>query len=122
MNFKVSHKCPTDSALASQITALSKQVSDLQTSVNNLTQLVQGEQKQMAGILDSVTAAQASEHADIATLGGLVQQLLTAFASGAITPAQAQTLADAITADDATAKSSITAIQAALTPAPAQTA
>lgn len=73
----------------------------------------------MAGISD-IQAAQAAEKADLVTLTGLVTQLLTAFASGAMTPAQAQAVLDEISAEDATVKSNITSIQAAL-PAPAAT-
>lgn len=69
------------------------------------------------GIAD-IKTAQAAEHADLATLVGLQQQLLTAFANGTLSQEDAQAILDETNAQDATAKTAITAIQAALTPAP----
>ncbi len=74
------------------------------------------QEKIMAGITD-IQSAQAAEKADLATLTGLIGQLLAAFASGAMTPAQAQAVLDEINAEDSTVKSNITTIQAALPPA-----
>ncbi len=67
----------------------------------------------MAGITD-IQSAQAAEKADLAVLTGLIAQLLTAFASGAMTPAQAQAVLDEISAEDATVKTNITSLQTAL--------
>lgn len=77
----------------------------------------------MAGISD-IQSAQAAEKSDLATLAGLITQLLTAFASGQMTPAQAQAVLDEINSEDSTIKTNISSIQNALTPpappAPAQ--
>jgi hypothetical protein len=72
-------------------------------------------------VVTDLEAAQAAEKADLATLAGLITQLLAAFAAGAITPAQAQGLLDEINSEDATVKTNIASIQSALPPAPAPT-
>lgn len=72
----------------------------------------------MAGLSDVKTAL-AAEKADLATLTGLITQLLAAFAAGTLSSADAQTLLDEINTDDATVKSSITSIQSALPTPPA---
>jgi len=69
----------------------------------------------MPGISD-VKAAQATEHADLVVLSQLLQQLLTAFASGQMTAADAQALLDETNAQDATVKTNIASIQSALPP------
>lgn len=75
----------------------------------------QGEQlNKLMALADNINNAQTTLHADLENENGLIQQLLTAFATGAITPAQAQTVIDGMNKDDATAKSNITLLQAAL--------
>ncbi len=71
----------------------------------------------MAGIAD-LQAIEQAERADLATLTGLINQILTAVASGQMTAQQAQDLLTAMTTDDATVKSNISTIQAALPVAP----
>ena len=70
----------------------------------------------MAGLAD-LKAAQAAEKADLAALGVLVTQLLTAFANQTLSPADAQALLDEMNSEDATVKSNIASISAAIPPA-----
>lgn len=65
----------------------------------------------------TLTAAQAQEHTDLATLATLIQQLIAAFASGAITPAQAGALLTEMQGEDTTITTNIASIQAVLPPA-----
>ncbi len=83
-----------------------------------LTSNQHNQEKIMAGITD-IQTAQAAEKADLATLVGLIAQLLAAFASGAMTPAQAQAVLDEINSEDATVKTNIATLQAALPTPPA---
>ena len=86
---------------------------------DQLNRIEKGVTDIMAGIKD-IQTAQTAEKADLVALGGLITQLLSAFASGAMTPAQAQAVLDEINAEDSTIKANIASIQAALpTPAPA---
>ncbi len=89
------------------------QLDRIEQAVNNT---LKGVNTTMAGITD-IQAALAAEKADLATATGLLAQLISAFATGAITPVQAQSLLDTINAEDATVKTNIASIQAAL-PAP----
>ena len=90
---------------------------------SKLTRVLKNQETIMAGISD-IQSAQAAEKSDLATLAGLITQLLTAFASGQMTPAQAQAVLDEINSEDSTIKTNISSIQNALTPpappAPAQ--
>ena len=109
----------TKAALAAQIAALAKQISDLRTELlERFDSTDKGEQKEMAAI-DDLTALEQTEHADLVTLSGLVTQVLSAVANGQMTQQQAQTLLTAMQGDDATVKSNIASIQAALPTPPA---
>ena len=85
-------------------------------SEQQVSALQSGQEKIMAAI-DDLKAAQAAEKSDLATLAGLVTQLLQAFAAGTITPTDAKALVDEMNAQDATVKTNIASIQSALTPA-----
>lgn len=64
--------------------------------------------------IDDLDKAQAAEKADLATLTGLITQLLTAFANQTMTPAQAQALLTEMNAEDATITSNTASIKTAL--------
>jgi hypothetical protein len=70
--------------------------------------------EKLMALIDNVTAAQATEHTDLMTALGLLDQLLVAFAEGKITQEQAKALVDQSNADDATLKTKIGNIQDAL--------
>jgi len=72
----------------------------------------QGEKTLVA--LADLAKVEAAEREDLATLSGLVTQILTAVATGQMDQTAAQALLDAMSGDDATVKSNIAAIQAAL--------
>jgi hypothetical protein len=86
-----------------------------------LQQILNNQEKIMASIAN-VLAADAQLKTDVASLSGLVTQLITAFAAlanGSLTPAQAQQLLSDLQGDDTTVTSATTAIQTALAPPPA---
>src|ERR1041385_8851850 len=97
---------------------LSRQIAALRSEVFDQYKQLKGEQKQMAIALSDIAAVEAAERADLATLTGLVSQILTAVANGQMDQTAAQALLDSMNADDASVKSNIASIQAPLTPAP----
>ncbi len=80
------------------------------------------QQGRLMAAIDDLQKAQAAEKADLAALGALITQLLTAFVNGTITPTQASDLLNEMNAEDATIQTNIASIQTTLnppTPAPA---
>jgi hypothetical protein len=73
-------------------------------------------QSQIMASINNILAAQAAEKADLATLVGLIPQLLAAFANGEMTPAQAASVLAEMQTEDATIQSQTASVQAALNP------
>lgn len=82
-----------------------------------LETIIQQGRKALSAI-DDLQKAQAAEKADLASLGGLITQLLTAFVNGTITPTQASDLLNEMNAEDATIQTNIASINATLNPPP----
>ena len=80
-------------------------------------QLLARDEKLMATVAQ-ILAAQQQEKADIATLAGLVTQLLTAFAAGTLSPADAQSILNEVTSEDQSITGMAASVTAALNPPP----
>jgi|SRR5581483_7776280 len=105
-------------AVFRHLARVSFEVGQLQTSfesrVSGLEKgLEKGQQATMATLLD-VQAAIAKQHTDLATLVGLIPQLIAKVASGGLSSTDAQALLDQINPDDTSIGSMISAIQSAL--------
>lgn len=85
-----------------------------QAQTLELVQELKQENTNIMAAIGNIITAQAAEKADLATLGPLITQLLTAFANGSMTPTQAAAVLAEINAEDTTVKGNISAIQAAL--------
>ena len=77
--------------------------------------------KKMALTLDDLIADEAAVKAELATLGGLVTQIISAVASGSLDQTKAAALDASLKADGTTVQGAITAITAALPTPPVTT-